>query len=175
MRAMSDACSTHIEPFTLAAIGSTVERKVSLKGMQKLAEAVVDSQGEADVSLHFFRDSLSYRVIQGTISTDVTVVCERCMNPMLLNVVANVSVGLVKTSEQAKKLPEEYEPLLIETDDPIPLSGLVEDELILSLPIAPRHQSKESCIDMDKYTAKDDPQDEKKNPFAVLAALKEKH
>lgn len=175
MRAMSDRPSTYIEPFSLAAKGVTIERKVSLEAMQRLADAVLGTQGEADVSLSFGVDPLRYRVMQGTINAHVFMRCERCLDKMLVNVVANVNAGLVKNNKQAKELPGEYEPLLLESDEPISLLELVEDELILSLPIAPRHESKEACVDMDKYKAKDEPQEEKKNPFAVLAALKEKH
>ena len=175
MRAMSDRPSIYIEPFSLANQGATVERKLSFDGMVRLAESVLGTQGEVEVSLHFGIDPLHYRFMQGTVTAHVMMRCERCLESMPVEVVASVNVGLVKSHKQAKELPEEYEPLLLERDEPISLAELVEEELILSLPIAPRHESKDTCIDMDQYKAEDEPQEEKRNPFAALAALKEKH
>ncbi len=175
MRAMPEPSLTYIDPFSLANNESTVEREVSLGSMQRLAELVIKSTGDAAVSLHFGSDPLGFRVMQGEIVAPVTMKCERCLKPMPVEVVATVNVGLVKNSKQAKNLPGQYEPLLLESDEPVSLTELVEDELILSLPIAPRHELKERCIDLDEYTAEEGSQEEKKNPFAALAALKEKH
>lgn len=175
MRAMSDQPSTYIEPFTLANNDSMVERQVSLSGMQRLAELVVEATGEATVSLHFGADELGLRVMQGTVAAPVVVRCERCLKLMVVDVAANVNVGLVKSSEQAENLPGQYEPLLLESDEPVSLTELVEDELILSLPIAPRHEMGAACVSLDDYAAEDEPQEERENPFAALAALKEKH
>ncbi|VAW85512.1 FIG01269488: protein, clustered with ribosomal protein L32p [hydrothermal vent metagenome] len=175
MRAMSDQPSTYIEPFVLANNDSMVERQVPLNGMQRLAGLVVEATGEAAVSLHFGADQLGLRVMQGTVAAPVVVRCERCLKLMTVDVVADVNVGLVKNNEQAENLPGQYEPLLLESDEPVSLTELVEDELILSLPIAPRHEMDAACVSLDDYTAEDEPQEEKKNPFAALAALKEKH
>ncbi len=175
MRAMSDRPSIYIEPLSLANKGAEIERQVPMDGMSRLNASVLATRGEAQVSLRFGVDSLGYRVMQGTVKAQVVMRCERCLSEMPVDVVANVSVGLVKNNKQAKELPGEYEPLLLESDEPIPLVELAEDELVLSLPIAPRHETKENCIDLDEYRAEDEPQEEKKNPFAVLAALKEKH
>lgn len=175
MRAMSDRPSIYIEPFSLASKGATVERSLPFDGMCRLNESVLGTQGEVEVSLRFGIDPLHYRFMQGTVTAHVMMRCERCLENMPVEVVANVNVGLVKNHKQAKELAEEYEPLLLESDEPISLSELVEEELILSLPIAPRHESKDTCIDMDEYGAEEEPQEEKKNPFAALAALKEKH
>ena len=175
MRAMSDRPSIYIEPFSLAKQGMSVERKLAFDGMERLDDLVLGTQGEVDVSLHFGVDAMHYRVMRGNVTAQVMVRCERCLKSMQVEVVADVNVGLVKNHKQAKALPEEYEPLLLESDEPISLTGLVEDELILSLPIAPRHESKDTCINMDEYKAGEEAQEEKKNPFAALAALKEKH
>ena len=175
MRAMSDRPSIFIEPFSLAKKEMSVERSLPFDGMDRLSELVLAPQGEVAISLHFGIDPLRKRVMHGTVSADVVMRCERCLQDMQVKIIANVNVGLVKNHKQAKELPEEYEPLLLESDEPISLSELAEDELILSLPIAPRHESKDTCIDMDEYRAEDEPQEEKKNPFAALAALKEKH
>ncbi len=175
MRAMSDQPSTYIEPFALANNDSMVERQVPLIGMQRLAELVIEAAGEATVSLHFGADQQGLRVMQGSIAAPVVMRCERCLKLMLVDVVADVNVGLVKNNEQVANLPGQYEPLLLESDEPVSLAGLVEDELILSLPIAPRHEMDAVCVSLDDYTADDEPQEERKNPFAALAALKKKH
>jgi uncharacterized protein len=79
-------------------------------------------------------------------------------------------------------LPENYEPLLVGAE-PMPLSAIVEDELMLALPIVSMH-APEQCpaSTRPEHTADDVPAEgaeadqaaDRANPFAVLRTLKEK-
>ncbi|MDD1605635.1 MAG: YceD family protein, partial [Methylococcaceae bacterium] len=85
-----------------------------------------------------------------------------------------VRLGIVSSIDQANRLPEDYDPLLVEQDS-IPLRNLIEDELLLSLPTYPKHQH--SCFvsnsDNNKTNAPArDSQSARENPFSILAKLK---
>ena len=77
--------------------------------------------------------------------------------------------------EYADRLPEGYEPLLIE-EYKIFLKEIVEDELLLTLPAFPKHDK--PCVKFKNRSsdllvvAKADEQTKPKNPFAILAKLK---
>jgi uncharacterized protein len=83
-----------------------------------------------------------------------------------------LSLALVATEAQADSLPDGYEPLVL--DSPmLSLIALVEDELILALPIVALHPDSECSV---KTTGSGDaavPAD-KPHPFAALAQLKGK-
>ena len=50
-----------------------------------------------------------------------------------------VEASPVHSDEEAQRLPENYDPLLL-TDETLPLATLVEEELLLSMPIITRHK-----------------------------------
>ena len=74
------------------------------------------------------------------------------------------------TEEHAKNLPRYYDPLIVAGDD-LELFPMVEEELILSLPIVPYH---DDCSVQTSFgdVATTDNETDKPNPFSVLASLK---
>jgi uncharacterized protein len=94
------------------------------------------------------------------------------MQPMQYEVDSKLLLALVKLESKIEYLAEHYEPWLIENDEPVKLSELIEDELILALPIIPKHT--EACLPEELWKAGDAViEDEKpESPFAVLSALK---
>jgi uncharacterized protein len=80
----------------------------------------------------------------------------------------------VSSIDQANRLPEDFEPLLVEGDT-IPLTDLIEDELLLSLPTYPKHQHSCFAANSDKIkttTSVPDSSSLPENPFSILATLK---
>ncbi|MFT7235440.1 MAG: hypothetical protein ACI9QV_001017, partial [Methylophagaceae bacterium] len=67
-------------------------------------------------------------------------------------------------------------PWLLENNDPVYLHAMVEDELILALPLVPRHTK--SCLPIEAWTSgeESDVEEEEKpvSPFAILSSLKNK-
>ena len=78
-------------------------------------------------------------------------------------------LGLIRDEADEAGLPEGYEPLLVPDDGMLRPAELVEDELILAVPVVPVMPGTEAV-------EQDWPATEKKyrqaNPFAALAALK---
>ena len=75
--------------------------------------------------------------------------------------------------EQADALPEAYEPVEVNDHGEVDLFQLLEDELIISLPIVALHAEEDCEVGEDDMTfGKIDPANERPNPFAVLKELK---
>ena len=72
------------------------------------------------------------------------------------------------------RLPEDYEPLLVE-EGKIPLKNIIEDEILLILPAFPKHPH--TCF-VQKFDNNSvvplvsDEQSTPENPFSILAKLK---
>ena len=64
--------------------------------------------------------------------------CQRCLQPLDLVVEDDINLVLVETEEKAKGLEELYDPWICETYK-INLADLVEEQLLLALPIVCLH------------------------------------
>jgi uncharacterized protein len=112
-------------------------------------------------------------VLSGTIRASVEMTCQRCLSGVELEVLAEPRLVWVKTEAEMEALPPEYDPLL-SADGRIAVPELVEDELLLALPLVPRHTGK-ACryIPPAAVVSVPEPEEENtKNAFAELAKLK---
>lgn len=165
-----------IAPFRLARQGQILSGKLELAKMKRLAEALSENEGEVGVELHFGVDEQGTCYARGHLNTRVKMICQRCMQPVTLPIDSEVALGFVSSDDQARNLGPEYEPCMV-GNDPLALAELVEDELILALPIVALHEES-SCAPIleqlqHEAEASDQTQD-KPNPFAVLSELKGK-
>jgi uncharacterized protein len=77
----------------------------------------------------------------------------------------------VKSDAEIETLAPEYEPL-VSADGRVALKELVEDELLLALPLVPRHEGDAACGGFTETAADAESGEARKNPFAELAKLK---
>lgn len=106
------------------------------------AEVLAGSVGEVGYELRFGIDSEGYVYIHGFVDAVLNLECQRCLKPVEYPVHAEFSLSPVRDETEANKLPERYEAILMEQDK-LSVLRIVEEELILSLPIAPMHD--EAC------------------------------
>lgn len=77
--------------------------------------------------------------------------------------------------DQADVLPEIYEPIEFNPFGEVDLRDVVEDELMLTLPLVPMHDPEHCEVSVaEQVFGKLPAEAEKPNPFAVLANLKRK-
>jgi len=113
--------------------------------------------------------------VVGQLKTDLALICQRCLERYDIPVEVELKLNWVKSEQDAKKLPLRYEPLLVESI-PLKLNDVIEDELLLALPIIAMHELDE--CNAAKFVTNDkaaEIEKEKPNPFAVLAELKKDH
>lgn len=160
-----------IDPRRSAEKGEIIEAQVPIAGLDRLQTYLSDPEGVVDVSLVFGVDEEGIRTLTGRAETAVRMVCQRCLDAVEIRVRASFNLGIVYKDDAAKALPGHYDPLLMESER-LDLSQVVEEELILNLPLIAHHedcQVKTSYGDRDEGSAADT---DKPNPFSVLAALK---
>jgi uncharacterized protein len=103
----------------------------------------------------------------------VTLVCQRCLGPLALPVQVDNTVGLVKNQAQLDALDalesagEGSDVEYLVADRQLDILALIEDELILALPYAPRH---DVCPGAEDEPGHQDVT--KPSPFAVLEQLR---
>jgi uncharacterized protein len=101
--------------------------------------------------------------------------CQRCMGPVVVEVFSDQSFRFVVDEGTAEAQDDESEEDLLVLAPEMDVWALIEDELIMSVPIVPKH---EICPESVTLSAADEAFEEalaaKPNPFAALAQLKQK-
>ncbi|ETS30291.1 hypothetical protein BB987_00175 [Photorhabdus temperata] len=165
-------------PLTIDALRAAQKRldytgSYSPEQVLRIAESVVSVDNDVDSVLSFQIDNQRLAVVRGHSNVDVTLECQRCGGNFSHHVHITYCFSPVINDEQAEALPEEYEPIGVDEFGEIDLLAMIEDEIILSLPVVPVHDSEHCEVsDADMVFGELPPEAEKPNPFAVLASLK---
>ena len=151
----------------------SLEGRVPVKSLPRLAAVLASDAGEVRVELEAGRDAARRVTVRGRIDAELDLQCQRCLEPVRIAVHAEPHLAWVNSDEALAALPDEYEPLL-STDGRVALTELVTDELLLALPLVPRHEGDAACS--GSFTAPAEipaePAEDRKRPFAELAKLK---
>lgn len=167
---MSSRLPVDIDPEYLVEKQSELSGILPLSGFGRLSESLVDNQGSAEVIVSFRKEG-EIKAISGHVNATLLVQCQRCLEPVHLLVDRDFRLAIVYSDAQARRLPELYDPLLLENKH-ILFSDLIEDELILAIPDIPGH---EDCQQEQLIFGDDEPEVQTQpNPFAILAKLKSK-
>ncbi len=113
--------------------------------------------GPAEIWLHLAAD------------VGLTLQCQRCLEGVAVDVKASRSFMFVHGEAQAAALDEQTEDDVLPITRSLDLIGLVEDELLLALPLVPRHLP--SCPEPLTFPPSEIEAGAQASPFAVLAAL----
>jgi uncharacterized protein len=136
----------------------------------RFADALERSEGDVTFALEFGRDALGVDFLDIRASCIPWLTCQRTLEPYQHPLDVAQRLGLIKREADEAGLPEGYEPLLLPDDRQLQLRELIEDELILALPLVPA--SPDAALP-EQYVEVPEPEVEPRpNPFAALAALK---
>ncbi len=108
-------------------------------------------------------------------TTEVALICQRCLLPMTEPLAVQRSFRFVANEEEAARLDEDSDDDVLALPRLFDLLELLEDELILALPIVPRHASCPQPLvvaGLHSPPGPQEPQEPTQHPFAALAALR---
>ena len=144
--------------------------QASLAQLSRLQGLLVDVEGQCTYALEFGRDEvLRVSYVELTLETALPLLCQRTMKPYQHMVSSVQRLGLIRDEADEAALPEEYEALLVAEDGFLKPLDLVEDELVLLVPLVPVSPGSEAIDREWEATAEELA---KVNPFAGLASLK---
>jgi uncharacterized protein len=152
------------------------ERNISLQGswpiarLNRLQNTLNTNKGELVASLNFSATGDFY-CLKGTVKADLDVVCQRCFEPMQQALQGHFKFALVTDKTDHETLPPDMELYLVEGEEQSVID-ILEDELLLLMPMVTMHQSEcsEFLRKQKEQALREDTN--KDNPFAVLKDLK---
>jgi len=159
----------YINPLCLAKNKEQIKGSLSLDSLARLEDILLDNHGQVQYSLSFDFDASGICVIKSSIHTTVLLQCQRCLKSVIIEIQKSSILGAYKDSDEFEKLEDDYEPCQLD-EEFILVEKLVEDELLLAMPLIPLHSNKK-CIGEDALKALN--VNNKMNSFSALAKLKD--
>jgi uncharacterized protein len=172
---LTEPLPTLLDMRKLASRDTQLKGVLQLDKLPRLVGLVVDPDGQVEVHCRFSNNEEGHPVLNLQFEAELSVECQRCMEPVSIVVGSNTDLGIVWTEDQAKALPSSLEPLVLEEGQGN-LWSVVEDELILSLPIVSYHDDGQ-CVQLkEQYSVGEQSADlmQEPSPFQVLETLKSK-
>ncbi len=165
----------HVDPFRLAEQNLRLDGAVKLIDMHRLniSRPNVSDEERVNVKLHFGVDEQGTTYLKGHVEANLGLQCQRCLEPFIYEIISDFTLGIIKTLEEEKALPKLYEPAMVH-DGQLALRELIEDELILNLPIIPRHEPEVCKVQLPLVDSSWKEEEKGENPFEVLTTLKHK-
>ena len=165
-----------VDPFRSAENAIHLQGILSVKNMERLCSSLNSDSGEVNVSMEFGVDEQEIPFIRGELSTQVVLQCQRCMEPFSYDIADHFLLGIVRSEEDASRLPDRYNPVIANNDKALIIQDVIEDELLVSLPIVPMHHPKDCNVTLPlSADPKNMEESEKENPFKVIELLRSKH
>jgi len=170
---MSGRLPEQIDAIRLADEGGRLCGELAAGGLHRLRELSRSGTFPEPVvvDLSFERTGHGVRMMRGIIRTTVEAICQRCLQPVAIDVTARPFVVLQVAGEEPAVGPEEADTLVVE--GPLLLNELAEDELLLAMPMIPMHEEG-SCIAPKRRGEAPPGSPDKPNPFSALRGLKGK-
>lgn len=138
------------DPRKFAQHGVVLEGCIPVSDLARVVEATEGSGGEIQVKLDFKISEEKKKVVVGTAHAELSLICQRCLEPVTVPVKSDISLGIVWDEEGANKLPPHFEPWIV-GEGIADLYDMIEEELLLSLPAVAYHE--ELCIDSKLYSS----------------------
>lgn len=159
-----------VDVFELAARGERIAGEIELARMPRLARSLLSTDGTLHYEVRGLVDADGHPAADLTLRGRLMLECQRCNSPLELVLDRGARFRFVHSEPELDALPlEDDEADVIVGSHAMDLTGWVEDEAILSLPLVPRH---ENCNPADGNLDRVELTSERRSPFAVLAALK---
>ena len=132
-----------IDGFEFASAGATQQGVWPLREFPRLRDMLAsDVKGEVAYEINGVRDERGRPSLRVRVRGVLPLRCQRCLEPMALEVQTDETLVLAATLAEIHAEPADaHAPDRVVAGREMGLRELIEDELILAVPYAPRHES----------------------------------
>lgn len=149
---------------------------VALEKLPRFLKGLSSESGSVSVNLKFLVNESNQRIIQGSLSAHVELTCQRCLEPLAIQLEDDISLAVLAEAEAEGNLDPKLEPWVC-SEHKLVLAELVEEQLMLCMPIVSYHDD-QSCLEkLDYQRAGMEIEEERlksiaTSPFQALKVLK---
>lgn len=170
-----------LEVAPLVARNASVDVRLALADLPRMAPLLRRSTGEVTGQLRFHRfaaetaEAAAFDAADGELSATLALTCQRCLEEVEVALVASCHLAFVDDETAAAAVPVSHDPVIM-TQGRVLLGELVEEELLLAMPIVALHAEAAGCVARPAPAADEDasPAEPTHRPFAGLRDLMKK-
>ena len=164
-----------IQPRKLANKNGELRYTWKVEDFKRLDGLLFSNEGEIKVHLTGRVDNRHRSLVEAHITANIQLECQTSFEAIDYQVDTTVLYCSIIKEEQIETLDDDYEPLLVD-DGLVDIRQVIQDELILSLPLAVNKANEELGIKMSygelpEVDGLSEDAEEKKNPFSALEGL----
>lgn len=156
-----------VDSLEFARTGQRSSGVLPVSSFPRLEDVVIDKSGEIAYEVVGSRDGRNRPLLRLHVHGKLMLQCQRCLGTLEHPLDLTSSILVVPVGTVPDDADDPHGPDYIEAERELDLAQLIEDEILLWVPFAPRHESQ--CTNDGRGGSGEDT---KKSPFAALAALK---
>lgn len=157
------------DPFEFARTADQCSGQLAVSAMSRLQDRLAGGSGTVSYTVRGGKDWRDLPQLKLEVSANFRLRCDWCLMPMDFPLALNTRVLLSKPGAVSQDDDDPETPEWIEVEGELDLLELVEDEILLGLPLAARHDPGK-CSGEKSVAVQEDAKD---TPFAKLAVLLE--
>ncbi|MCB1647087.1 MAG: DUF177 domain-containing protein [Pseudomonadales bacterium] len=150
-----------------------LEGTIPFDSLGRFTDLLLDKDGDVQARLEFRKGKRQKTLVVGNLQAAVSVTCQKCLEPMTLALETNFRTLILKTDEELDALEQEDDGFVC-PDEMLPLTDLIEDELIVGMPMVTRHEACEIDAALAPEPEEIRGKGDTYKPFAALADMKDK-
>lgn len=154
-----------IDSLDFARRGGELSGDVPVAELPRMSDILADSEGKISYILRGLAGNDEKPQLELVLDGACNLRCQRCLNALSYPIKLVSKLRLVSEGEVDSSDIEDDEVDSIPAEKRFDVLALIEEELLLSMPIAPKHGSGECEIAVESLSRSN-------NPFAVLSGLK---
>ena len=155
-----------IDSLDFARKGKELRGEIPIAGMERLQDVLAKPDGKVCYVLRGFRDEYGNPTLELALDGSCQLLCQRCLRNMDYPIKQVSRLILADEQPESELSADDFDS--IPPDAHLDVAALVEEEILLSLPFAPRHEPGACLADTASVERGAE------NPFAALRSLKDK-
>jgi uncharacterized protein len=162
-----------LDAFEFCRQGQAREETVLVADLGRVAEDCADDSGEVHWHLQGGTHVNGYPQWKLTVQATLQLMCQRCLTPFAHQLNSHTTLILARDDEKADEMEVELDDEsldVIVASRAFNILEMIEDEVLLAMPLAPRHQQ---CTEGAATGLVDAESDETELPFSGLKGLKQ--
>ena len=132
-----------IDTFEFSRLKERREGELAVADFARLREETADTSGSVQWVAEGGMHALGYPQLHLTVKAEVKLMCQRCLTPFAFAVASQATLVLAKDEEAADELEDKLadeDVDVIAASKSVNLLELVEDEVLLAVPLSPKHE-----------------------------------